>query len=85
MSSFPGSSLEDYVNELWLYARDITPEQFAKLVGVYEPYREQIEKILDDFDDDTMSWRTYLGSAFDSVAEDADAKAGLYLKELSNT
>lgn len=40
----------------------LSAEQFALLIRLYEPYREDIERQLDNFDEDTMSWRGYAGS-----------------------
>jgi hypothetical protein len=47
----------------------LTPEQFASYVQQYEPYREQVEQRLQDFDDETQSWRDYAGCAFDFLPE----------------
>lgn len=52
----------------------ITPEQFAPIVAVYEPYREHVEYNLDEFDEENQSWRDYAGYAFsipDHVTEEA--------------
>lgn len=37
----------------------LTKEQFAPILAVYEPFREDIERRLDDFDEDNQSWRGY--------------------------
>lgn len=38
----------------------LTTEQFTEIVGLYEPYREEIEDKLFDFDEEEHgSWRTY--------------------------
>lgn len=38
---------------------------FAKLAARYEPYREQVEYLLGDFDEETQSWRDYAFYCFD--------------------
>lgn len=38
---------------------ELTDEQFAEVVALYEPYRADIEHYLDGFDDETHSWRDY--------------------------
>lgn len=43
----------------------LTNEQFAPLVALYEPYRDQVERRLADFDEENQSWRNYAGSNFD--------------------
>lgn len=40
----------------------LSPAQFAILIRLYEPYREDIERKLECFDEDSMSWRDYAGS-----------------------
>jgi len=52
MSEIPGYTLEEYVE--WNHGF-INPELLSK----YEPYREDIENWLDDFDEETQSWRGY--------------------------
>lgn len=41
--------------------RRITAEQFAPLVAVFEPHREDVENWLLDFDEENQSWRDYAG------------------------
>lgn len=42
------------------YRLRLTKEQFGKIITVYEPYREYIENLLDDFDEDRHGgWRQY--------------------------
>lgn len=44
--------------------REIDGDHFAKLVAIYEPYREMVEDRLSDFDEKTQSWRDYAGHGF---------------------
>lgn len=37
----------------------LTQDEFSRIVAEYEPYRDLIESRLDDFDEDTQSWRGY--------------------------
>jgi hypothetical protein len=45
----------------------ITSEQFAPVVALFEPYRFDVERRLQDFDNDDGSWRDYAGYAFDFI------------------
>jgi hypothetical protein len=45
--------------------QELTTEKFAQLVALYEPYRDQVEWRLADFDAETQSWRDYAGYGFD--------------------
>lgn len=38
--------------------------QFEQIVDLYEPYREEVEYRLEDFDKDWQSWRDYAGNIF---------------------
>ena len=60
----------------------LTQEQFKPLVDMFEPFREQIENRLSDFDDDAMSWRSYACSAFDFITDAHDKTARKYLATL---
>lgn len=45
-------------------------EQFAAIVELFEPYREQIEHSLSRYSEEYQSWRDYAGYAFDFVPEE---------------
>jgi hypothetical protein len=48
--------------------RRLTAEQFAPIVTLFEPHREQVEYKLGSYDEDENgSWRDYAGYAFDFV------------------
>jgi hypothetical protein len=57
----------------------LSSEQFEPLVALFEPLRDQIERLLLDFDGETMSWRTYGGSAFDLITAELHRQAKDYL------
>lgn len=58
MSEYPGPKLEDLLRDT--FGVSPSDEFFPGLVQFYEPYREQIERRLDDFDEDEHgSWRDY--------------------------
>ena len=62
--------------------RDVlTKEDFAPIVKLFEDFRERVEGRLEDFDDDTQSWRDYAGCCFDDLP-DYDAVVFGYLKDL---
>lgn len=48
----------------------ITKEQFAKLIALYEPYREMIECRLDQFDEDNQSWRGYCNHVTEGISSE---------------
>lgn len=48
----------------------ITKEQFAKLIALYEPYRDMIEYRLDQFDEDNQSWRGYCNCVTEGISSD---------------
>jgi len=65
MSSCDGSTLEFFVEDSF---RGITTEQELKIIELLEPEREWIEyRILEDFDEETMSWRGYRNGMWDSL------------------
>lgn len=45
----------------------LTQEQFKELVELFEPWREYVEARLEEFDEETQSWRTYAGYCFDDI------------------
>lgn len=63
MSSFPGSRLEDFLEDL--YFEVPTAEQRA----FWEPHREGVERALADFDPETQSWRDYRNALADTYLD----------------
>lgn len=45
----------------------LTQEQFAKVLVVFEEHRENVEYLLDDFDEENRSWRDYASHNFDFI------------------
>jgi len=57
MSSCDGWTLEYFVEDSFM---NITSNQEERIVNLLEPEREWVEyRLLDDFDEETMSWRGY--------------------------
>lgn len=51
--------------------RQLTGAQFAPLVQLFEPYRFDVERQLDRYnEEDHGSWRDYGGTAFDFVPDE---------------
>lgn len=50
----------------------LSKADFALIVALFEPYRDQVEARLMDFDEDSMSWRDYAGYSFDFLSADLD-------------
>jgi hypothetical protein len=63
----------------------LTKEQFAPIVAIYEPFREDIERRLEDFDEDTQSWRDYSNYVDADITPDMEAEAERLVKELTLT
>jgi hypothetical protein len=53
----------------------LTEREFDPIVALFEPYREQVEWRLDEFEDEYMSWRDYAGASFDFIPDEVWAKA----------
>ena len=47
----------------------LTKEQFKQIVNLYEDLREWVERKLDEFDEETQSWRDYGYYAFEFTNE----------------
>lgn len=47
----------------------VTDEVFKEILEPFEPHREQVERLMFDFDEDTQSWRDYGGSCFDFLPD----------------
>lgn len=60
----------------------ITKEQFAPIVAIYEPFREDIERRLADFDEETQSWRSYAAYVDSDVTPEIEAVVDRLVKEL---
>lgn len=60
----------------------ITKEQFAPILAIYEPFREDIERRLCDFDEDTQSWRDYSQYVDVDITPEMEAEAERLVKEL---
>lgn len=56
--------------------RELTKEQFAPVVALFEEHRKYVEDKLSEFDEDNMSWRQYasyeFGNISDNLYEEAD-------------
>ena len=62
----------------------VSKEQFGQILEVFEPYREQIEYWLSNFDDDTMSWRDYAGyGGIDDLPKEVQAQALAKMNEVT--
>lgn len=60
----------------------LTEEQFKTIINLFEPYREQVEDRLLDFEEDEMSWRSYACYAFDFIPEELDPQVMAILAKL---
>jgi hypothetical protein len=61
----------------------LTKEQFATLLSYFEPFRDEVEYKLNDFDEENQSWRDYAGAVFEDMPPDHALVSGAaYLKTL---
>lgn len=66
MSSCDECTLEFFIHDSFFC--ELTDEQFEKLVRLLEPERKWIEdNIMDDFNEEEHSWRTYRNDLWDSL------------------
>lgn len=65
--------------------RELTTKQFFEVLKLYEPYREQIEDKLCDFDEDNQSWRSYSECVFNCFPESVIAEAELLINKFIST
>ncbi len=65
------SSCDEYTLEFFVqdsFFGNVTDEQLEKVVHLLEPEREFIEgQMLDDYDEETMSWRGYRNNMWYSL------------------
>ena len=68
MSSYDGGGFDEWVEDSLFPP---TPEdKLQEIKLLLEPYREMIDnKLSDDFEPDTMSWRTYRNSLWSCIPE----------------
>ena len=59
----------------------LTQEQFAPLVAMFEGQRDRIEYLLNEFDEESQSWRNYANCVFDFIPEDQAQKGLAYVRE----
>ncbi len=48
----------------------VTGDQFQRILDLYEPYREDVERRLSDFDEAAQSWRDYASYSFGFVPDE---------------
>lgn len=66
MSSIPSRSMdEDFVRDFFIV--ELTPEDIALVLWMWEPYREHVEHVLADFNEDEQSWRQCRNTCFDAL------------------
>ena len=58
----------------------ITVEQFKPILVLFEPWRNEIEEHLSDFDEEYQSWRDYAGYSFDFIPNEIFNKANKIIK-----
>ncbi len=61
----------------------LSKAQFDTILEIYEPYRTIVETRLEDFDEETQSWRTYAGSCFNDIEDAIGDEVSLTLHNFS--
>ena len=61
----------------------MTAQQFAPIVTMFEPYRDEVERLLLNYEEEENgSWRDYAGLVFDFIPDEMDTKVSAYLATL---
>lgn len=50
-------------------------KEFKDILDLYEPFRQQVEYLLHEYDEETQSWRDYAGYGFDFIPDEIDKQA----------
>lgn len=77
MSERPGLSLESFLE--WVYG---VPDASAVpgLVDLFEDLRSTLEYLIEDFDEETQSWRGYGSGLTDFISAEINTKAETLVK-----
>jgi len=62
---------------------NLSQAQFNTVLTIYEPYRADVERRLEDFNEETQSWRTYAGSCFNDIEDAIGDEVSLTLHNFS--
>lgn len=76
MSSSPGLTLEEYLKWYFRVDNDLDKE----LLAIFEEYREPVEAMLLDFNEDSQSWRGYSQYVEERIPKEIWGKANEWLK-----
>ncbi len=67
-SANPSLQIAEAIGTATNHRKQMTAEQFAPIVSLFEPYREKTEWTLVDYnEEDNGSWRDFAGYAFDFI------------------
>lgn len=79
MSSYDGGGFDEWVGDSFF--SPTTQEQFEQIKELLEPYREMIDdKLVSDFEPETMSWRTYRNSLWMCIPDEVNQKIAEILR-----
>lgn len=67
MSSYDGGGFDEWVQDSF---RGLTSEQETALKAVLEPFREMVDNMLESFEPDEMSWRTFRNDIYDLLPQE---------------
>jgi hypothetical protein len=73
MSECPGYTLEDWLEDA-LMGVPKDSEDFRQIVAILEPARGDIERYLDDYDEEEHGWRDYRDGLWNCVPKDLTLK-----------
>jgi hypothetical protein len=61
----------------------ITNEEFAPILVLFEPYRDRVEDLLNGHDDNEASWRDFAGYAFDFIPDEVYTQGAEIIEALT--
>lgn len=65
----------------------LSQEEFKNVLDLYEPFRQQVEYLLREYDEEAQSWRDYAEYGFDFIPDETDKQAYTlihYYKHVNN-
>lgn len=60
----------------------LTHDQLRTLSVIFEPFREDVERTLENFDEEKQSWRGYAGACFGFIPDIVYTEGQIYIQAL---
>lgn len=87
MASFPGYTVRDYIFDAWHNMKDPEYELIVERYMNHPEIRHYIETKLEEYDEDTQSWRDYrnsMATAIDEIWPDVGQRIENFIKEYND-